>query len=306
MIDVDLECNTGHWVPHRCEGECSGANKSNVTAVRRVSGLCEMTRMKIDQDLIDRLVDGEVSEDERRRIVSALAHDPELSRRVALAFLEAQEWRRILNAAASALSSEQGTVTGARPTGLAVALAAPEKSGVTDVRSRPAQNLLRRYLGTLVAMACSFALVFGAVWWMAQPRQEKTVSAGSEATAAAAGAALSPGQSLIAQSAPSQGQVASAGKPAATPFQMVAVPVAVGNDGTLTSVDIPVIPVADGEQINLWPDSVVPPEVLDVLRKSGHIIRQQRHLMPVSLPDGRQTIIPVDQVEIQMPEHNVR
>ncbi len=110
----------------------------------------------------------------------------------------------------------------------------------------------------------------------------------------------------MAENTGNHGQAASGKQPATAPFQMVAVPVAIANDGTLTTVDVPVIPVADGEQLNLWPESAVPTEVLDVLGKSGHVIRQKRQLVPVFLPDGRQTIVPVDQVEIQFPDHQIQ
>jgi anti-sigma factor RsiW len=48
---------------------------------------------RIDDALIDRLVDGELPADERRQVLLALESHPEGWRRCALAFIEAQTWR---------------------------------------------------------------------------------------------------------------------------------------------------------------------------------------------------------------------
>jgi anti-sigma factor RsiW len=47
-----------------------------------------------DEILFDRLVDGELSADERRRLLASLDERPDGWRRCALAFLEAQAWKR--------------------------------------------------------------------------------------------------------------------------------------------------------------------------------------------------------------------
>jgi hypothetical protein len=48
---------------------------------------------RIDDALIDRLVDGELRADERRQVLLALESQPDCWRRCALAFIEAQTWR---------------------------------------------------------------------------------------------------------------------------------------------------------------------------------------------------------------------
>ncbi|MBL9084418.1 MAG: hypothetical protein JNK76_21635, partial [Planctomycetales bacterium] len=58
-----------------------------------------------DQRQLDRLVDGEVSETERRELLLRLEHSSDGWRRCALAFLEAQAWR----GEAKALVSEPAT-----------------------------------------------------------------------------------------------------------------------------------------------------------------------------------------------------
>src|SRR5262245_66209563 len=56
--------------------------------------------------LIDRLVDGELTGDERRQLLESFDKHPEGWRRCALAFLEAQSWREELGQVARGLSSE--------------------------------------------------------------------------------------------------------------------------------------------------------------------------------------------------------
>jgi hypothetical protein len=46
-------------------------------------------------------------------------------------------------------------------------------------------------------------------------------------------------------------------------------------------------------------ESSVPPEVIHALRSRGHEVKQQRRFWPVDLGDGRQIIVPVDQLDVQ-------
>ena len=50
----------------------------------------------LDERLLDRLVDGELADDERRELLLQLEKNPDGWRRCALAFLEAQTWRQAL------------------------------------------------------------------------------------------------------------------------------------------------------------------------------------------------------------------
>src|SRR5205823_2761276 len=61
---------------------------------------------RIAQHELDQLVDGDVNPDERRRLIAALSKEPDGWRRCALAFLEAQSWRK----ACRQLAAEPGDV----------------------------------------------------------------------------------------------------------------------------------------------------------------------------------------------------
>jgi anti-sigma factor RsiW len=61
----------------------------------------------LDDRLIDRLVDGALSESERRAVLSRLEGEPEAWRRCALAFLEAQAWREALGPVAAQVAPQR-------------------------------------------------------------------------------------------------------------------------------------------------------------------------------------------------------
>src|SRR5438876_11522290 len=60
----------------------------------------EQTGIAEDRRLLDRLVDGELPERERRELLLRIEKEPDGWRRCALAFLEAQIWRQALATAA--------------------------------------------------------------------------------------------------------------------------------------------------------------------------------------------------------------
>lgn len=70
----------------------------------------EPGRGSTDDRLIDRLVDGDLPDDERRALLLRLEAEPDGWRRCALAFLEAQAWRHSLGSLAR-------EVSGTKPTG---------------------------------------------------------------------------------------------------------------------------------------------------------------------------------------------
>ncbi len=45
-------------------------------------------------------------------------------------------------------------------------------------------------------------------------------------------------------------------------------------------------------------ESAVPDEALDAWRKAGHVVTQREEIWRIDLNDGRQVLLPVEQVEI--------
>lgn len=93
-----------------------------------------------DNAMIDRLVDGELSGDERRELLAALDAQPDGWRRCALAFLEAQTWR-----------SEMKRIVAP------VAIVTTNSS----VAAVPPSPSTRRYRGAWLAAAAALLVAFG-------------------------------------------------------------------------------------------------------------------------------------------------
>jgi len=82
-----------------------------------------------------------------------------------------------------------------------------------------------------------------------------------------------------------------------TPWQMVTLdPI----DGSGEPVRLPAV-----ERETVDPDwlqgrpTAMPEDVLQALQQSGHRIRQHRRWLPLRMNDGRQLIVPVEQVDVQ-------
>lgn len=93
-----------------------------------------------DDAMIDRLVDGELSGDERRELLAALDSQPDGWRRCALAFLEAQTWR-----------SEMKRIVAP----VAIATTNPSVSAIPPAPSS------RRFGGAWLAAAAALLVAFG-------------------------------------------------------------------------------------------------------------------------------------------------
>jgi hypothetical protein len=115
----------------------------------------------VDDRLIDRLVDGEVPDVERRALLLQLDAEPEGWRRCALAFLEAQSWREALNPLAGA--------------GVARNLALP------DLQGRRPRSWSR--FATMTGLAASVAVAF-ALGWASNIKPTQTIQDASVANGA--------------------------------------------------------------------------------------------------------------------------
>jgi hypothetical protein len=56
-------------------------------------------------------------------------------------------------------------------------------------------------------------------------------------------------------------------------------------------------PAIDEDWLNGIPEAI-PADIVQALERTGHRIQRERQLMPVPLEDGRQLVVPVDQVDI--------
>ncbi len=107
--------------------------------------------LKIDDASIDRLVDGELPSDERRRLLLSLEAQPDGWRRCALAFVEAQVWRdQMRGVLADSVQEERHSHIETAVQRHASSAPAVSNRGVT-----------RRYAGLWLATAASLLVAFG-------------------------------------------------------------------------------------------------------------------------------------------------
>jgi hypothetical protein len=214
----------------------------------------------IDEQVLDLLVDGELPQDKQQSLLLKIDQEPGAWRRCALAFLEAQRWRREFGAIVKRVEMPS----------------APETPSVSPP---PASSWNWRVTGTLLAMAASFLVAFGLGFELRRPAGvvDPEASSGSPSVSLAADAPL-----------PTQEN-----KP------LDAVTLVVNDDGKPSEVQVPVVEgvVPDSQWLHAGPTGL-PLDLLRALERQGHQVTQKRQFVPFQLEDGRQGLVPMDRVEI--------
>lgn len=226
----------------------------------------------------DLLADGELDEARRRELLASLDERPDGWRSCALAFLEAQGWRRGLQEAArsGSLSGEHADPS-VRPAG-------PVKMNL-QWPSRERMNLV-------LAMAASFLTAFGlSLLW----RGGWSGSDGART-----------GKSAVEVAGTQPGEKGMNGRKGATQLHTNGLDDRVGSvtlaaDGLSggNRVQVPFVSVDrfDPGLLSGQPDAV-PEELIRELKRTGHRVRQTRQLVPIDLQDGRRLVLPVDQMDV--------
>jgi hypothetical protein len=216
--------------------------------------------------LIDRLVDGEMDGEARRRLLLRLEAEPGGWRRCALAFLEAQCWREALAGVADRPAAHRGGAPElARRPGLMPASSRTGGPGVAAARRR---SRLAAWLGRAAALA----LVFGLGW-------------------AVRGTVEPPPTAPLVATAPP----ADPPRPAPAPQVM---PVAVKADPGRPRA----VPRAASVSVPSAPDTPVPllsNAVLSRLERRGYQVEQRHAMAAVTLDDGRRVAIPIEEVKFR-------
>lgn len=231
--------------------------------------------LALDDQTLDLLVDGELSPAARRELLARLDSIPGGWRRCALAFLEAQSWREDFR------TLPRPPETPPRPT---VPAAGPARR----------HWLTARNLGTLAAMGASFLVALGLSFLVRQGWQPAAPVAvpGQVAEVDVPGntAALpEPSGESPMRSVPRQRNMAGG------PWTTVSLPVSNGAEPLQ-------LPARERNAVDeTWFErlpSAIPQEMLHALQGSGHQVDLQRRLMPFPMKDGRQLVVPVDQVDV--------
>ena len=251
-----------------------------------MSDFDDNTRPASPAQQFDLLVDGELSEADRRALLLQLEHEPDGWRRCALAFLEAQCWRAELGQMDAHMSEERGQRSEVRDQ-------KPEISDQTDLRPptsdlRPLTSGLRwqswrQLAATFLSIGASFliALVVG---------MRLSGSAGYQGNWS--GLAHSSGSSHVT---PAIGKL-----PLENPGdELVPLQLDGASGGQLETVLVPAQPrnTLDQDMLENLPDAI-PPELRQAIERGGHRVVSQREVVSRQMKDGRRLVVPVDHVQI--------
>lgn len=219
---------------------------------------------------IDRLVDGELSRDERRAVLLALDHEDGGWRRLALAFLESQALRESL---------------GSRSKAAAVVTASPMPAAVV----KPQRNWT-----AAIVMATSAALMFG-LGRLSTSDFQDPVQRASQPQIAATYEPPTPDAA-----ATNDNQVLASNVGASVQQQTLRLELGDGQGGPTQAVEVPMV---ENSNIGLEDLLAAPPVISDrvqrELLRSGKRVYEQRQLYEVTLEDGRRGVVPVSNVYVE-------
>jgi hypothetical protein len=224
-----------------------------------------------DERLIDKLVDGELSDADRRQLLNRLDAIPNGWRSCAIAFLEAQTWRQAMRSDFS--GSAQGVTKGGA-------------EGSQRDRSLTASRVV-------LALAATFLVAFALGRFARRPDMNSNGSA--PALAHIRESANSPGSEKLQAS-----QAAEDEPDPETSLRVVGLlSWMITQDGKEQKIAVPVVggPGIDEEWLKHQP-SGVPESVRRELERLGHRVVSNRRLVPIDLADGQRAILPIEQVEV--------
>jgi hypothetical protein len=236
-----------------------------------------------DPQTLDRLVDGELAETERRDVLQSLDQRPDGWRQCALAFLEAQSWGQTLTRFARNPNAAASSGAPAAAAAAALAIRSEGFDGDGNVPAAPDDAAAREAAHHArwrwwMAMAGSFLVTFS-LGMYAQRYFPPSSNAGQSLTASV-------------PAVPST----KAGPPGSA-VQEVEIVMA-GADGRPQRVKVPVLMDSRIAPLLLQAQApIVPDDVRQALARMGSEPRVQRELWPVQV-GGRNMLVPFDRVEI--------
>ncbi|HUG89436.1 MAG TPA: hypothetical protein VML55_01295 [Planctomycetaceae bacterium] len=122
-----------------------------------------------------------------------------------------------------------------------------------------------------------------------RPRAGQLVSTGNEAT-------FAPGETAAGNQ--------NAGRASSSRYEQTTLRVALQEpeSGQTVPVEVPLVDVSEVGLAWPGPASALPLELRRRLEQTGHSIHETRHWVPVQLHDGRQVLLPVDHVQVELAE----
>lgn len=234
--------------------------------------------MPDDDVRFDLLVDGELTERQRRELLAGLDDEPGGWRSCALAFLEAQAWKKEFGRFGQDPDGERRRVK-------------PPVQG-TAGRSRFA-----RHLAMWTAMAASFLLALTLGWWL----QDVWRGAAQPSIDAIADSDV-PQRPAANVEQPEPLDPATSPSPAAPSRSWQMVTLSSPEDAG-DSAESFQLPATEREHLAAdWAADLpiaIPDEVLQALQRTGHRVQRHRRLLPVEMEDGRRLMVPIDQIDVR-------
>jgi hypothetical protein len=242
---------------------------------------------------LDRMVDGELSNDQQRALLQRLEESPAGWRELALSYVEASVWKEQF--------APQKTHTRASFEATLPAVIAPnsDKPGGTDAATPEARR--QSALASAFA-AVAVLLVFGLGIWLGRTQAELPAQPSRIAHS------LQPPHTNVANTSRMEGPIdptTTVERNTDAPLpETVQVVYSDGQSDVWRVVDVPIadsVPGDGSKQLDeFWNrrESAISPELRADLEKSGHRITESRNLWPAQLPDGRSVVIPVSQIHV--------
>ncbi len=216
-----------------------------------------------DERILDRLVDDELTEEDRKTLLAALDDEPGSWRRCALAFLEAQTWRGVLRK----VHEEER----------------PPAQTPPQVTLAPRPEKPSRFFELCLAMAACVVMAFGIGVWVRS--MWSLPGSGEGGSFQIANDSRVP-RTLVPQPV-------SQWHRARLNFDD---PSTQGPD----NIELPVREIENLTEDHLHQNrSALPEDVRRALERSGHRKIQRRQLVPIPLKDGRRLVVPVEQVDVE-------
>ncbi|MBM4001462.1 MAG: hypothetical protein FJ297_18330 [Planctomycetes bacterium] len=247
---------------------------------------------RLDDQTLQRLVDGELTAEQYRTVLERIDDEPRQWRDVALAFLEDQALGRDLRPIPCDARLGVDAPTARRP------------DGRPDAGSRLASATFH-WLTIAAGLVAAF---LGGYSWNTMPSSHGPMGvdaerAGHSDRIARNSSGLESGAGLVSTDDPAANEVDP---------EFVTLVVSEPGRSEPRRVRVPIFPIeqaqarwdsgdGDSGDGNFGDGSPVPPDVREVLERIGSRVTREQYWMPTTLPDGRDVVIPIDQVDITPP-----
>ncbi len=218
-----------------------------------------------EQRVLDRLVDGELGQKERRELLAALDDEPGAWRRCALAFLEAQTWRWQL----SQLAGEP--------------IVAQASKDPVALGTSPGTGRTTSFWGNWLAIAAGLIVAFG-------------LGMRFQAPGTLAPESLSPTIAQLAEDVSEMDEFDSTHEFDSDAPETLTL--AAGDDADPFELQV-VNASEDDQDFTADQVSAMPADFLLELEQAGLEVTSEKRFWPINLSDGRRLIVPVEQVEIR-------